>query len=182
MPHQGWRSAPSLMIQRLIVGWMSARLDGATLRPRRRSVRVCVGGNQLETRTMLSVSAVKGSAGTVSTTPGSLPATFNLQLQPGSAEAFSQLMPLIAADGATVMPTTVTGLYTVQGPPPRTRRGLPRIFRATRRSSTPSRCRRSRIQTVPNDPDYVNGNQWQLNGTWGVNAPRPGTSRPAPIR
>jgi hypothetical protein len=27
------------------------------------------------------------------------------------------------------------------------------------------------IQTVPDDTDYVNGNQWQLNGTWGVNAP-----------
>jgi subtilisin family serine protease len=27
------------------------------------------------------------------------------------------------------------------------------------------------LLTVPNDPDYVNGNQWQLNGTWGVNAP-----------
>ena len=25
------------------------------------------------------------------------------------------------------------------------------------------------IQTVPNDPDYVNGDQWQLTGTWGIN-------------
>ena len=24
---------------------------------------------------------------------------------------------------------------------------------------------------MPNDVDYQNGNQWQLNGTWGVNAP-----------
>ncbi len=25
--------------------------------------------------------------------------------------------------------------------------------------------------TVPNDPDYTNGDEWQLNGTWGINAP-----------
>ncbi len=25
------------------------------------------------------------------------------------------------------------------------------------------------IQTVPDDTDYANGDQWQLNGTWGVN-------------
>ena len=24
---------------------------------------------------------------------------------------------------------------------------------------------------MPNDPDYTNGDQWQLNGTWGINAP-----------
>ena len=47
----------------------------------------------------------------------------------------------------------------------------PELSRPTRRSSTPTRCRPSRSQTVPNDPDYVNGDQWQLNGTWGVNAP-----------
>ena len=25
--------------------------------------------------------------------------------------------------------------------------------------------------TVPNDPDYTNGDEWQLNGTWGINVP-----------
>ncbi len=29
---------------------------------------------------------------------------------------------------------------------------------------------RHRPQT-PNDPDYINGDQWELNGTWGINAP-----------
>ena len=24
---------------------------------------------------------------------------------------------------------------------------------------------------MPNDPDYTNGDEWQLNGTWGINAP-----------
>ena len=27
------------------------------------------------------------------------------------------------------------------------------------------------IASVPNDPDFTNGNQWGLNGTWGINAP-----------
>ena len=27
------------------------------------------------------------------------------------------------------------------------------------------------IATVPNNPDYTNGDQWGLNGTWGINAP-----------
>ena len=125
----------------------------------------------LETRTMLSVSAVIGPTASPSATTGSAVETFNLQLQPGSAQALSQLMPVIAAEGATVAPTTVSGLYTVQAPP-RTWASLPRISRPTRRSSTLSPVQTFQIQTVPNDTDYVNGDQWQLNGTWGVNALR----------
>ena len=26
-------------------------------------------------------------------------------------------------------------------------------------------------QAVPNDPQFTAGNQWALNGTWGINAP-----------
>ena len=43
--------------------------------------------------------------------------------------------------------------------------------RPTRPSSTPRRRRPSRIADAPNDPDYVNGTEWQLNGTWGINVP-----------
>jgi subtilisin family serine protease len=79
-------------------------------------------------------------------------------------------MPVITAEGATVAPTTIAGLYTVQGPTAK----LAQL--AADLSTDPAveyanPVQMVRILTVPNDTDYVNGAQWQLNGTWGVNAP-----------
>ena len=79
-------------------------------------------------------------------------------------------MPLITAEGATVAPTTISGLYTVQGPTA----NMGQL--AADLSTNPAveyaqPVQTVQILTVPNDPDYVNGDQWQLNGTWGVNAP-----------
>ena len=79
-------------------------------------------------------------------------------------------MPLITAAGATVTSTTISGLYTVQGPP-RTSARLPRSSPTNPAVEYAEPVQTVRVLTVPNDPDYVNGDQWQLNGTWGINAP-----------
>ncbi len=127
-----------------------------------------MGGNQLETRTMLSMSAAISSAGSAASTTSSLPETFNLQLQPGATSAFSQLIPLITAEDGTITTTTVPGLYTVQAPA----ENLGRLIADLSSNSAVEYAQpveMFQIQTVPNDADYVNGDQWQLNGTWGVN-------------
>ena len=41
--------------------------------------------------------------------------TLDVQLQPDVSGAFSQLMPLLTATGATVQPTLIDGLYEVSG-------------------------------------------------------------------
>ncbi len=117
---------------------------------------------------MLSVSTVMGPMSP--SAPGPASGTFNLQLQPGSAGALSQLMPAIAAEGATVAPTTIAGLYTVQGPTANMGQ-LAQDLSNDPAVEFADPVKTFQILTVPTDPDYVNGDQWQLNGTWGVNAP-----------
>ena len=105
-----------------------------------------------------------------SSTPAPAQETLNLQLQPGSVGALSQLTPLIAADGATIQATTIAGLYEVQGPTA----NLGQL--ALELSANPAVQYADPAQTVsdltvPNDPDYTNGDEWQFNGTWGINVP-----------
>ncbi len=79
-------------------------------------------------------------------------------------------MPLITAAGATVAPTSVAGLYTVEGPTA----GLGQLaadFSASPAVAYAQPVQTFQVQTAPNDPLYTAGDQWQLNGTWGVNAP-----------
>ena len=103
-------------------------------------------------------------------TPVPATETFNLQLQPGSAGALSQLMPLITAQGATVASTTISGLYTVQGPTANISQ-LAQDLSTNPAVEYADPVQTVHVLTVPNDAGYVNGDQWQLNGTWGVNAP-----------
>ena len=156
----------SVNIRRLLVERGSARRANSTKRRGWRGVAYAVAIDHLEKRTLLSVSALIGPI--PSSTGLSEQTTFNLQLREGSALALEQLMPLISSAGATVTPTSVSGLYTVQGP-------AENIGQLTADFSTNPAVEYSQpvqtfqIQTVPNDPYYQNGKQWQLTGTWGVN-------------
>ncbi len=162
MSHQGRRSPGIPSFDWVAKASGRGHRTGTSARRHRRRVAIGLSLDPLETRTMLSVSGVMG--------PMPAQETFNLQLQPGSVGAISQLMPLIAAEGATVQATTVSGLYTVQGPAA----NLGQL--AGELSANPAVEYAEPVQmvsdlTVPNDPDYVNGSQWQFNGTWGINAP-----------
>ena len=122
----------------------------------------------LERRTLLAVSAFVGPVAAPTSTPEQT--TLNLQLEGKSSQALSQLMPLITAAGATVAPTSVTGLYTVEA----TAASLGQLaadFSANPAVAYAQPVQTFQVQTAPNDPLYVAGDQWQLNGTWGVNAP-----------
>ncbi len=79
-------------------------------------------------------------------------------------------MPLITAEGATIQATMIDGLYQVQGPAA----NMSQLALAL--SASPAIQYADPVQTVtdlaaPNDPDYTNGDEWQLNGTWGINVP-----------
>ena len=65
---------------------------------------------------MLSASPIMGPMPSSSTSSTPAQETLNLQLQPGSSGAISALMPMIAAEGGSVQPTTISGLYTVRVP------------------------------------------------------------------
>ncbi len=116
----------------------------------------------LETRQLLSSSAVNG--------PTMPMETLNLQLSSAAGATLAHLMPLITAAGATVQATTISGLYEVQGPSA----DMGTLAQQLAASSTVQYAepvQTLHVATVPNDPDFTNGSQWGLNGTWGINAP-----------
>ena len=142
---------------------------GRTAQPDRRGQWIALALDHLETRTMLSVSAIINPMPS-SSTPAPAQETLNLQLQPGSLGASSQLTALITAEGATVQATTVSGLYELHGPAA----NLDQL--ALELSANPAvqyanPAQTVSVLTVPDDPDYTNGDEWELNGTWGINVP-----------
>ncbi len=166
MSHQGRRSAGILSVD--WVAKFETRREHrtrASSRQHRRRLEIDLGLDPLETRTMLSASVVVGPM----PSPEPVQESFNLQLKPGSVGAISQLMPLIAADGATVASTSVAGLFTLQGSAANLGQ-LAGTLSANPAVQDVSPVQMVQVQTAPNDPDYVNGDQWQLNGTWGINA------------
>ncbi len=170
MSHDGRRPARVLGLPRLIGSWGSGPRAGSRSRRRRRGVEMGLGLDLLEARTMLSVSAIMGPMPSPAPTPAPATETFNLQLQPGSAGSIAPLLPVIAADGATVQSTTISGLYTVQVPAADAS-GLDAALSASLAVQSVAAVQSVQDLTVPNDPDYTNGTEWQLNGTWGINAP-----------
>ena len=123
--------------------------------------------DHLEIWTLLS------SSTTIGRLPSSSPPayqTLNVQLEPGSIGAFSQLTPLIAAEGATVQATTVAGLYLFQVPTANIGQ-FARELAANPAVRYADPTQTVSALTVPNDPEYANGDEWQLNGTWGINVP-----------
>ena len=108
--------------------------------------------------------------GQASLAPAAAGTAWDVQLQPGDAGALSTLLPAIAADGATIGATPVPGLYVVQGPAA----AMGALGQALAASPGVAYAGPEHILSdaaAPNDPNYVNGSQWQLNGTWGINAP-----------
>ena len=142
---------------------------GPAARRCRRGKRFALALDHLETRTMLAASAITGRTPT-SSTPAPAQETLNLQLQPGFVGALSQLTPLITAEGATVQATTISGLYELQGPTANMAQlGLELATNPAVQYADPTETVSD--LTEPNDPGYTNGDEWQLNGTWGINAP-----------
>ena len=138
---------------------------------RRGGERITLSIDHLESRTLLTVSALIGPV--PSSPPGPVPAseTLNLQLMPGATMLSSQLTPLIEAAGASVQTTTVPGLFVLQG----TSSSLDKLFALLATNpqvqyAQPSTTVSAQVEP-PNDPYYTEGDEWQLNGTWGINAP-----------
>src|SRR5271157_81523 len=137
------------------------RRSGSTRR-RRRAVFLPLLQDQLEIRQLLSASAFIG--------PTIPLATLNLQFQKGSAATLQQLTPLLTAEGATVQATAISGLYQVQVPS--ANQGTLEQQLSTKLGVAYAAPQQTvHTLTVPNDPYYTNGDEWQLNGTWGINAP-----------
>jgi subtilisin family serine protease len=126
----------------------------------------------LETRTLLSNAAapIMGPLPAASLAPVASETTWNLQLQPGGAGALSTLSPAIAAAGARIGATPVRGLYVVHGPPA-AMAALGARLTATPGVASAEPQRILSIAATPDDPNYTNGSEWQLNGTWGIKAP-----------
>ena len=117
--------------------------------------------HQLETRQLLSGSTL------IATAPLT---TINLQLQNRSGAALAQLTPLLAAQGAIMQATTIPGLYEVEVPSA-SEGTLARQLSAQSSVAYADPQQTVSSLTVPNDPDYANGDEWQLSGTWGINVP-----------
>ena len=111
---------------------------------------------------MLSTSAVIGPTVPIE--------TLNLELKSGTGATLAQLMPLFTAADATVQSTTISGLYEVEGPTANMG-ALAKQLSANSAVQYAAPMQTLQIATVPNDPDFTNGSQWGLNGTWGINAP-----------
>ena len=79
--------------------------------------------------------------------------------------------PLIAAAGASVEPTTVPGLFVLQGPTASIGQLAEKLMsNPAIQFAVPSQTESD--QTLPNDPNFTSGGQWYLNGGWGINAPQ----------
>jgi subtilisin family serine protease len=147
--------------------------------------------DQLEARLLLStiadqvdqslnpasaVAAVQagGNGATVKTASTSSPVapqeTLNVQLQSNVSGALSRLMPLLTAAGATAQPTLISGLYEVSVASSQVSQ-LASELSASTLVQYASPMQMLHIADVPNDPQYLSGNQWALNGVWGINAP-----------
>ncbi len=164
MSHDGRRPARGLNMHRMLIGWVGGRVSGSKARRRRRGAKMWMGLDVLESRTLLSISSVVGP-------PPSMGAseTLNLQVQPG-AGGLPQLMSQIASDGGSVLPTTIAGLYTVQVPAAEVGQ-VAGLLGASPAVQSAAPVKTMQELTAPNDPQYTNGSEWQLNGTWGINAP-----------
>jgi subtilisin family serine protease len=79
-------------------------------------------------------------------------------------------MSLIEAEGATVQATTVAGLYALQVPAANVGQ-LALELAADPAVEYADPARTVSGLTVPNDPEYTNGDEWQLSGTWSINVP-----------
>jgi subtilisin family serine protease len=151
------------------------RTDPATARRHHRRGRICPAVDLLEPRTLLSVSLEQTPGQSPSQTAAAVAAstpqeTLDVQLKPGDAGALAQLMPLLCAAGATVTPSSVASLIQVSLASAQIGALLSRL------STEPSvqyaaPMQMMRIAEVPNDPDFLNGDQWALNGVWGIDAP-----------
>jgi subtilisin family serine protease len=162
-------------------GWDLSRLVGSRwldlrVSSRRRHCRQRAGLqpalDQLEVRTLLSNTAAPAELPLPAAllAPVASETTWNLQLQPGGAGALSTLVPAIAAAGSHIGATPVPGLYVVHGPPA-AMAALGARLAATPGVAYAEPQRILSIAATPDDPNYTNNNQWQLNGTWGINAP-----------
>ena len=123
----------------------------------------------LETRTLLSVSAVIGPL-PASSTPGATQEALNLVLRTNTPESLAQVTTLVAADAATIQATSISGLYELQVPAA----NMSQLAAALAADSAVAYAQPARTVSdliAPDDPNYTNGDQWQLNGTWGINAP-----------
>src|SRR5579885_833002 len=174
MSLSGRRPARGSGLHRLVGGWGGGREAGRLRRRHRGGGGPPLGLDQLEPRTLLSNAAgpLMGPPPAASLAPVASETTWNLQLRPGAggAGALSTLLPAIAAAGAGIGATPVRGLYVVHGPPA-AMAALGNRLAATPGVAYAAPQHIMSVAAAPDDPNYTNGSQWQLNGTWGINAP-----------
>ena len=94
----------------------------------------------------------------------------DLQLGPNAGPALASLTQMIATAGATIHPTTVSGLYVLDSPSSNVRQLAAELAASPAVDYAVPMTIFHDLQ-VPNDPDFTNGDEWHLNGTWGINAP-----------
>ena len=173
MPQSECHPARGRVLSCLVGCWWFDRRAGSRRRHRPARAGLLPGLDQLEVRTLLSTTA----ATTVLPPPADLAApvasetTWDLQLRPDGEGALSTLLPAIAAAGSHIGSTPVPGLYVVDGPPA-SMAALGARLAATPGVADAEPQHILSIAATPNDPNYTNNNEWQLNGTWGINAPK----------
>ena len=163
------------------------RMSTPNWRRRRRAVKISPVVIELELRTLLAtgllqtaaaasvpiqVASVRAGDSSTETQDSSSPSapeeTLNVQVQPDGASSFASLMPSIAEMGGTLEPTSIAGLYEISG----TSSNMGLLAAKLNSSSVvqyAAPVQMMHLANAPNDTDYVNGDQWQLTGTWGVN-------------
>src|SRR5438552_294472 len=110
MSHHGRRAGRILSFGWFAKPWDRGHRAGSTSGRRRRRTGLWAGPDTLETRTLLSVSAVVGPMPDLE--------TLNVQFQPGVGGDLSRWTSLITAAGATIQPTLIAELYQIRGPVP----------------------------------------------------------------
>lgn len=97
---------------------------------------------------------------------------FYVQLAPGQEGAINQLLPRVQANGATVEATVLDGAYQVNGDAGALA-ALANAFAAQPfvRHVVPLTGEGAHVAAIPDDPRFLDGTQWALNGTYGIQAP-----------
>src|SRR5262245_41368216 len=109
MSRYGRRVSRVLSFRWFAKPWDRGQRAGAGVR-RRRSMSIPPGVAPLEDRALLSVSAVVG--------PMPSQEVLNVQLQSSTAPALAAVTARITEAGGTIQPTSIPGLYRVQGATP----------------------------------------------------------------
>jgi subtilisin family serine protease len=149
---------------------MNARSQRASAR---RFARRRLSVELLEERTLLSIALPAQTLGQIAqdlpafdpSNPGIV-----IQFQPGMDGAVAQVQPLVQAEGATIAPSVASGLFEVHGDLSALQRLEPALQKLPYvQYAEPLMTFHTDL--TPNDPQFLDGTLWNMNGAFGINAP-----------